>query len=59
LRVEGLDCGVAVVKFQISASGFMKWGVEIKGLEFRVWGSGTGFRVWGPGFRVCGSGFMI
>ena len=26
-------------------------------MEFRVWVKGSGFRVWGLGFRVQGSGF--
>jgi len=32
-------------------------GCCVYGLEFRVQGSGSGFRVWGPGFWIQGLGF--
>jgi hypothetical protein len=31
----------------------------VKGLRFRVWGLGLGFRVKGLGFRVKGLGFRV
>ena len=39
-------------------SSLAVWGLEFKGLGFKVWVSGFGFRVWG-GFRVYSLGFKI